>query len=229
MYASTATTQYDQGLRNYLLGVFNNMSLALAISTLVSAYIGLSPDLAKAIWGTAFKWVAIFSPLAVVFAISYFIDKMSVNTARISLYVFSALMGLSTSSIFLIYQLGSIIHVFFIAAATFGATALYGYTTKKDLSSMGSFLMMGLIGLVICGIVNIFLQSSAFAFAISLIGLGIFIGLTAWDMQMIKETYYTIDDEENREKAGVMGALNLYLDFVNIFMNLLQLLGQKKD
>jgi FtsH-binding integral membrane protein len=210
------------------LGVFNNMSIALFISGFVSAYVGLNADLAQMIWGTAFKWVAIFSPLAMVFAIGFLIDRMTVSTARVMLFVFAALMGLSISSIFLIYKLGSILQVFFISGATFGATALYGYTTKKDLSSMGSFLMMGLIGLVICGLVNLFLQSSVFAFAISLIGVIIFVGLTAWDMQMIKSTYFSLDGDE-REKAGVLGALNLYMDFVNIFMNLLQLLGQKKD
>ena len=227
MYA-TSVPQYDTGLRTYLLSVFNNMSLALVISAVISAYVGLSPDLAMAIWGTGFKWVAIFSPLAVVFAVSYFIDRMTAATARTCLYIFAGLMGLSMSSIFLLYKLGSIIHIFFIAAATFGGTALYGYTTKKDLSSMGSFLMMGLIGLIICGVVNIFLQSSVFAFVISLVGLGIFIGLTAWDMQMIKETYYSMEGEE-REKAGVLGALNLYMDFINVFMNLLQLLGDRKN
>ena len=226
MYA-TSVPQYDQGLRTYLLSVFNNMSIALFISGIVSAWIGLTPELAAAIWSTPFKWVAIFAPLAFGLAFAFMASDISSATARIMLFVYAGLIGLSLSSIFLVYQLGSIIHVFFISGATFGATALWGYTTKRDLSSMGAFLMMGLIGLVICGIVNIFLQSSAFAFAISLIGLGIFIGLTAWDMQTIKETYYSTYGEE-REKAGVFGALNLYLDFVNIFINLLQLLGEKK-
>jgi hypothetical protein len=203
------------------------MTIALFISGVVSAWIGLTPELAAAIWSTPFKWVAIFAPLAFVFLFAFMADSMSASTARTMLFAYAGLMGLSLSSIFLVFQLGSIIHVFFISAATFGGTALWGYTTKRDLSSMGAFLMMGLIGLVICGIVNIFLQSSAFAFAISLIGLFIFIGLTAWDMQTIKETYYSTYGEE-REKAGVFGALNLYMDFVNIFINLLQLLGEKK-
>jgi hypothetical protein len=226
MYA-TSVPQYDQGLRNYLLSVFNNMSIALFISGIVSAYVGLSPELAAAIWGTAFKWVAIFAPLAFVLLFTFMASSMTASTAKTMLFCFAGLMGLSMSSIFLIYQLGSIFQVFFISAATFGATALYGYTTKRDLSNFGTFLMMGLIGLVIAGVVNIFLQSSAMAFAISVIGVLIFVGLTAFDMQDIKQTYYETYGEE-REKAGVFGALNLYMDFVNIFINLLQLLGEKK-
>jgi len=137
-------------------------------------------------------------------------------------------MGLSLSSIFMIFKLGSIANVFFISAATFGVTALYGYTTKRDLSSMGSFLMMGAIGLMIAGVVNLFLQSSVMAFAISVIGVLIFVGFTAYDMQDIKEKYYELNDDEEIRKAGIFGALNLYLDFINIFVNLLQLLGDRK-
>ena len=162
---NTQEQQYDMGLRSYLVGVFNHMSIALLISAVVSAYIGLTPEIGAAIWGTPFKWVAIFAPLAFVFLFSYMADSMSSSTAKIMLYCFAALMGLSLSSIFMIFKLGSIANVFFISAATFGATALYGYTTKRDLSSMGSFLMMGAIGLMIAGVVNLFLQSSVMAFA----------------------------------------------------------------
>jgi FtsH-binding integral membrane protein len=204
------------------------MGIALLISAVVSAYIGLTPEIGAAIWGTPFKWVAIFAPLAFVFLFSYMADSMSSSTARTMLYCFSALMGLSLSSIFLIFKLGSIANVFFISAATFGATALYGYTTKRDLSSMGSFLMMGAIGLMIAGVVNLFLQSSVMAFAISVIGVLIFVGFTAYDMQDIKEKYYELNDDEEIRKAGIFGALNLYLDFINIFVNLLQLLGDRK-
>jgi len=218
----------DWGLRTYLVGVFNHMGIALLISAVVSAYIGLSPEIGAAIWGTPFKWVAIFAPLAFVFLFSYMADSISSNTARTMLYVFAGLMGLSLSSIFLIFKLGSIANVFFISAATFGATALYGYSTKRDLSSMGSFLMMGAIGLMIAGVVNLFLQSSIMAFAISVIGVLIFVGFTAYDMQDIKEKYYELNDDEEIRKAGIFGALNLYLDFINIFVNLLQLLGDRK-
>lgn len=224
----TETYQIDYGLRSYLVGVFNHMSIALLISAVVSAYIGLTPEIGAAIWGTPFKWVAIFAPLAFVFLFSFMASSMSSGTAAIMLYVFAGLMGLSMSSIFMIFKLGSIANVFFISAATFGTTALYGYTTKRDLSSMGSFLMMGLIGLIIAGVVNIFLQSSVMAFIISAIGVLIFVGFTAYDMQTIKEQYYELNDDEEIRKAGIFGALNLYLDFINIFVNLLQLLGDRK-
>jgi FtsH-binding integral membrane protein len=204
------------------------MGIALLISAIVSAYIGLSPEIGAAIWGTPFKWVAIFAPLAFVFLFAYMAGSMSSGTAAIMLYCFAGLMGLSLSSIFMIFKLGSIANVFFISAATFGATALYGYTTKRDLSSMGSFLMMGAIGLMIAGVVNLFLQSSIMAFAISVIGVLIFVGFTAYDMQDIKEKYYELNDDEEIRKAGIFGALNLYLDFINIFVNLLQLLGDRK-
>lgn len=218
----------DWGLRTYLVGVFNHMAIALLISAVVSAYIGLTPEIGAAIWGTPFKWVAIFAPLAFVFLFAYMADGISSSTARTMLYVFAGLMGLSLSSIFMIFKLGSIANVFFISAATFGATALYGYTTKRDLSSMGSFLMMGAIGLMIAGVVNLFLQSSVMAFAISVIGVLIFVGFTAYDMQDIKEKYYELNDDEEIRKAGIFGAMNLYMDFVNIFINLLQLIGDRK-
>lgn len=225
---TNSVPEYDMGLRTYLVGVFNHMSIALLISAVVSAYIGLTPEIGAAIWGTPFKWVAIFAPLAFVFLFSYMADSMSSSTARTMLYCFAALMGLSLSSIFMIFKLGSIANVFFISAATFGATALYGYTTKRDLSSMGSFLMMGAIGLMIAGVVNLFLQSSVMAFAISVIGVLIFVGFTAYDMQDIKAKYYELNDDEEIRKAGIFGAMNLYMDFVNIFINLLQLIGDRK-
>jgi FtsH-binding integral membrane protein len=162
------------------------------------------------------------------FGFMYMIDKIGPQTAKLFLFVFAAAMGLSLSSIFVIYKMGSIIHVFFIAAATFGAASLYGYTTKKDLTSMGSFLIMGAIGLIIAGVVNIFLQSSMFAFVISCIAVLIFTGLTAYDTQQIKEYYDELEGEE-QEKSGVVGALMLYMDFINIFVHLLQILGDKKE
>lgn len=221
-------TVIDWGLRTYLIGVFNHMTIALLISAVVSACIGFSPEISAAIWGTPFKWVAIFAPLAFVFLMSYMANSISSSTARTMLYVFAGLMGLSLSSIFIIFKLGSIANVFFISAATFGATALYGYTTKRDLSSMGSFLMMGVIGLIIASIVNLFLQSGVMAFAISVIGVLIFVGFTAYDMQDIKEKYYVLNDDEEIRKAGIFGAMSLYMDFMNIFINLLQLLGDRK-
>jgi FtsH-binding integral membrane protein len=156
------------------------------------------------------------------------IDKINSQTAKLFLFAFAAAMGLSISSIFAVYKMGSIVQVFFISSATFGAASLYGYTTKKNLTSMGSFLMMGLIGIVIAGVVNLFLQSSAFAFVISILAVLVFTGLTAYDTQQIKSFYDDLEGED-REKAGVIGALMLYMDFINIFIHLLQLIGDKKE
>ena len=219
---------YDLGLRQFMLSVYNNMTLALAISGLVSLGISMSPALMAGIWGTPLKWVVVFLPLVMSFGFAFLFEKMSAQVAQIVLYIFAAAMGLSLSSIFAIYKLGSIGQVFFISAATFGAASLYGYTTKADLTKMGSFLMMGVIGLVIAGVVNLFLQSSAFAFAISCLAVLIFTGLTAYDTQEIK-SHYDYTEGEEREKAGIFGALQLYMDFINIFVNLLQLIGEKKD
>jgi FtsH-binding integral membrane protein len=229
-YISEARSEvtYDEGLRNFMLQVFNYMTFALALSGLISLGVSMSPALMAVIWGTPLKWVVVFLPLAMSFGFMYMIDKIGPQTAKLFLFVFAAAMGLSLSSIFVIYKMGSIIHVFFIAAATFGAASLYGYTTKKDLTSMGSFLIMGAIGLIIAGIVNIFLQSSMFAFVISCIAVLIFTGLTAYDTQQIKEYYDELEGEE-QEKSGVVGALMLYMDFINIFVHLLQILGDKKE
>ena len=224
----SGSIDYDLGLRSYFLNVFNYMTLALAISGLISAYIGYNTSLAAAIWGTPFKWVAIFSPLAFSLGLAFVADKMSSYSAKVFLFAFAAAMGLSLSSIFLVFKLGSIVNVFFISAATFGVTAIYGYTTKRDLSRMGSFLMMGVIGLVIAGVVNLFLQSSVMATVVSLLAVLIFTGLTAYDMQNLKTIYDETEGEE-REKAGVFGALSLYINFINIFTSLLQLLGDKKE
>jgi FtsH-binding integral membrane protein len=219
---------YDLGLRQFMLSVYNNMTLALAISGLVSLGVSMSPALMAGIWGTPLKWVVVFLPLVMSLGFAFLFEKMTAQVAQIALYVFAAAMGLSLSSIFAIYKLGSIGQVFFISAATFGAASLYGYTTKADLTKMGSFLMMGVIGLVIAGVVNLFLQSSVFAFVISCLAVLIFTGLTAYDTQEIK-SHYDYTEGEEREKAGIFGALQLYMDFINIFVNLLQLIGDKKD
>lgn len=228
-YTSTvAKEQYDLGLRQFMLNVYNNMTLALAISGLVSVGISMSPVLMAGIWGTPVAWVVVFLPLVMSLGFAFLFEKMSARQAQVALYVFAAAMGLSLSSIFAVFKLGSIANVFFISAATFGAASLYGYTTKADLTKFGSFLIMGAIGLVIAGIVNLFLQSSAFAFAISCLAVLIFTGLTAYDTQEIK-SHYDYTSGEEREKAGIFGALQLYMDFINIFINLLQLIGEKKD
>ena len=227
-YNSLKAITYDLGLRKFMLQVYNYMTVALAISGLVSLGVSMSPEAMAFIWGTYFKWVVIFAPLGMSLLLMGMLDKMSPYSAKIFLFVFAAVMGLSLSSIFAIYKLGSIVQVFFISAATFGSASLYGYITKRDLTKFGSFLVMGALGLCIASVVNIFLQSSAFAFAISCIAVLIFTALTAYDTQQIKDHYDSSYGDE-REKAGVLGALNLYLDFINIFVSLLQLVGEKKE
>jgi FtsH-binding integral membrane protein len=222
-----SAVEYDEGLRKYMLQVYNYMTFALAVSGLVSIGISSSPAAMAFIWGTWFKWVAMFLPLGMSLLFMGAIGNMNASGAKVFLTVFAAAMGLSLSSIFAIFTSASITQVFFISAATFGVASLYGYTTKKDLTSFGSFLIMGALGLVIAGVVNLFLQSSMFAFVISCLGVLIFTGLTAYDTQQIKETYDAAYSDE-KEKMGVVGALQLYLDFINIFINLLQLIGDKK-
>ena len=219
---------YDEGLRNFMLSVYNYMTFALAVSGVVSLGISMSPDLLKLIWTTNFKWIAIFSPLAMSLVFAFMVQNMSAYAARVFLVAFAAVMGLSMSSIFLVFKLGSIAQVFFITAATFGATSLYGYTTKRDLTGLGSFLMMGVIGLLIAGLINVFLQSSMMSLIISCISVIVFTGLTAYDTQNLKNTYDELDDTE-RDKAGAIGAFNLYINFINIFMSLLNILGDRKD
>jgi FtsH-binding integral membrane protein len=204
------------------------MTFALALSGLVSLGVSMSPTLMTLIWGTPLKWLVVFLPLVMSLGFMFMIDKINSQTAKLFLFAFAAAMGLSISSIFAVYKMGSIVQVFFISSATFGAASLYGYTTKKNLTSMGSFLMMGLIGIVIAGVVNLFLQSSAFAFVISILAVLVFTGLTAYDTQQIKSFYDDLEGED-REKAGVIGALMLYMDFINIFIHLLQLIGDKKE
>ncbi len=176
----------------------------------------------------AFKWVVIFAPLAMVFFLSLRIENMSVGTAQGLFWLFSALMGASISSIFLVYAGESIARVFFITAAAFGALSLWGYTTKKDISGWGSFLFMGLIGIILASLVNLFIGSTALQFAVSVIGVLVFAGLTAYDTQQIKEMYSVQDDGTVAGKKAVMGALRLYLDFINLFMMLLQLFGDRR-
>jgi FtsH-binding integral membrane protein len=229
----------DQGLRSYMLRVYNYMASGVAITGLVAwltysfAVVDTGTGLqltsfGSFIYASAFKWVVIFAPLAMVFFLSARINSMSLSGAQIAFWVFAALMGLSLGSIFLVYAHASIARVFFITAASFGALSLYGYTTQRDLSAWGSFLFMGLIGIIIAMLVNLFLASSALQFAISVIGVLIFAGLTAYDTQQIKEMYYAGDDGTVAGRKAVMGALRLYLDFINLFMMLLQLFGDRR-
>jgi hypothetical protein len=169
------------------------------------------------------------APLGLVMWLSYGINRMNASTAQALFWLFAAVMGLSMASIFLRFTGASIARVFFITSGTFAAMSLYGYTTQRDLAQWGSFLMMGLIGIIIAMVVNIFLASSALQFAISVIGVLVFTGLTAWDTQQIKEMYVVSDDGQIAGKKAIMGALRLYLDFINLFMMLLQLLGARRD
>jgi len=225
----------DQGLRSYMLRVYNLMALGLAI-TGVAAYLGFNfavqdgqlTQFGVLLFQSPLRWVVILAPLAAVFFLSFRINRMSVAAAQTTFWVYAALVGLSLASIFLVYTQSSITQTFFVTAAAFGALSLYGYTTKRDLSAMGSFLIMGLFGLIIASIVNIFLASSALQFAVSVIGVLIFSGLTAYDTQRIKELYYEGDGAEVAGRKAIMGALTLYLDFINLFMFLLQFMGDRK-
>ncbi len=226
-----ATAQIDEGLRAHMLRVYNYMGIGLTITGLVAYFFSQwavsSPAVFEAVYVSPLKWVVMLSPFAFVLALSFGINKMSFATAQMVFWAFATVMGISLSSIFFIYTGTSIARVFFITAATFGTMSLYGYTTKRDLTAMGSFLMMGLIGIIIAMVVNIFLQSSALAFGISVLGVLIFVGLTAYDTQKIKEIYDELDGSEVAGKKAIMGALTLYLDFINLFLMLLRLFGNR--
>lgn len=236
----------DQGLRAYMLRVYNLMAMGLGITGVAAYAIAMfatTNDPASAVatlgngkmltslgatlYGSPLKWVVMLAPLGMVFFLSARLEKMSVASAQTAFWVFAGLMGVSLSSIFLVYTGASITQTFFVTAASFGALSLYGYTTKRNLSAMGSFLMMGLFGLIIAMVVNIFLQSSALQFAVSAIGVLIFAGLTAYDTQQIKEMYYEGDSDATAGRKAIMGALRLYLDFINLFTFLLQFMGNR--
>ncbi len=231
----------DQGLRSYMLRVYNYMGIGLVVTGLV-AYFTFAASFVQenghivdvtsfgaAIYESPLRWIVMLAPLAFVLVLSFGVNRLSAATTQLLFWLFAAVMGLSLSSIFAVYTTTSIAQVFFISAATFGAMSLYGYTTKRDLSQIGSFLIMGLIGIVIASLVNIFLQSSGLAFAISIIGVLIFVGLTAWDTQKIKSSYSEAFGADVLAKSAVMGALNLYLDFINIFLFLLRIMGNQRN
>jgi uncharacterized protein len=231
---STAQTGavVDEGLRAYMLRVYNTMALGLAvtgITALGTATLAQSnPAVAQLLYASPLRWVIMLAPLAAVFFLSFKIQSLSLSTASAVFWGYAAMLGVSLSSIFLVFTGQSIVQTFFVTAASFGALSLYGYTTKRDLTGMGSFLFMGVIGLLIASIVNIFLASSALQFAISAIGVLVFAGLTAYDTQDIKNMYYEADDADSMGKKALMGALRLYLDFINMFMFLLQFLGNRE-
>jgi FtsH-binding integral membrane protein len=225
----------DEGLRSYMLKVYNYMGIGLVVTGLVAWFSnqaavsnGELTAWGQLIYASPLMWVIALAPLAFVLVLSFGINKLSGATAQLLFWVFAAVMGLSLSSIFMVYTDASIAKVFFISAATFGAMSLYGYTTKRDLTGVGNFLIMGLIGLIIASIVNIFMQSSMLEFAISAIGVLVFVGLTAYDTQRIKNSYDEGHGAEVLQKTAVMGALSLYLDFINLFLMLLRLFGNRE-
>ncbi len=229
--AGTRSALIDEGLKAHMNKVYATMSVGMLLTGGVAWAVGTNDAMMAAIYGTALKWVVIFAPLAMVFAFGAIINRISAAAAQLFFYAYASLMGLSLASIFAIYTGTSIAQTFLVTAIAFAGLSLYGYTTKRDLSGFGTFLMMGLIGIVVASIVNIFLASSALQFAISVIGVLIFAGLTAFDTQSIKNEYIQhaqMGDSEWLGKSAIMGALRLYLDFINMFMFLLQFLGNRE-
>jgi len=230
----------DEGLRAYMLKVYNYMTTGLVLTGFIAYFFGkasveayvpggviLTP-VGNILFNSGLSFVIMLAPLGFVFYLSARINKMSASSAQITFWLFASIMGLSLASIFVQFTHSSISRVFFITAGTFGAMSLYGYTTKRDLTKLGGFLFMGLIGVIIASIVNIFFQSGMMSFVISVIGVLVFVGLTAYDTQNIKNMYYGGDSEEIGSKKALMGALKLYLDFINLFILLLQLFGQRR-
>jgi len=231
----------DAGLRAYMLRVYNYMAAAVALTGVVayatfnaavvtdaSGKITALTPFGQTIFSGPLSIVLLLGTLGLVFFISFRINRLQYTTAMTLFMLYAALLGVTLSSIFLAYTGASITRVFFISAASFGALSLYGYTTQRDLSAMGSFMIMGLFGIIIASLVNIFLKSSGLDWAISVIGIGVFAGLTAWDTQRIKEMYDSMDDDGTMGRKAIMGALSLYLDFINLFLMLLRLFGDRR-
>lgn len=217
----------DAGLRSYMLSVYNYMASGVALTGIVALFTASSPAMLNMIYGSGLGMVIMFAPLAFILVMNFGLNKMSATTLQGVFWAFCAVMGLSLSSIFLMYTGGSVAKVFFISAGSFAGLSLWGYTTKKDLTGWGSFLIMGLVGLILTSIVNMIWPGTVSEVAISLIGVGLFAALTAYDTQMIKNMYYEGDGSETRTKKIVMGAVRLYLDFINLFLMLLRLLGNR--
>jgi FtsH-binding integral membrane protein len=248
-FARTTSVAVDEGLRAYMLRIYNYMVLGLAITgaaALGTYMLSVTTDpsmaalklrdglmlteIGRTLFVGPMKWVVIFAPLALVFVLSFGVQRMRPATAQLVFWVYAALVGVSLASIFLVFTHTSIVRVFFITAASFGALSLWGYTTQRDLSGMGSFLIMGLFGVILASLVNLFLQAPALQFVISIVGVLVFAGLTAWDTQRLKTAYmYGAMDGEVMERSAIVGALSLYLNFINLFTLLLQLLGQRDE
>jgi FtsH-binding integral membrane protein len=246
-YDAAATTAVDEGLRAYMLRVYNYMLMGLGLTGIASwltylASVTTNPatmaarlpngimltSIGVALFSGPLVWVLMLGSLGLVFFLSFRINRMSIVAAQTSFLVYAALLGVTFGSLFVVYTYSSIAQVFFITAATFGAMSLWGYTTHRDLTGFGSFLFMGLIGIIIASVVGMFWHSSALQWMISVAGVIIFTGLTAYDTQSIKESYYVGDDGTIAGKKAIMGALRLYLDFINLFLMLLRLFGDRR-
>lgn len=259
-YGQAGAVARDEGLRSYMLRIYNYMASALALTGITAMFAANSPAVLSALYNvqdghavgmSGLGWLVLLAPLGLVMWLGMGLNRMSTTTAQAIYWGYSVLMGLSLSSIFLLYTGESIARTFFVTAGTFGAMSLYGYTTKRDLTAMGSFLMMGLIGLIVASVVNMFLHSSGLNFAVSVIGVGIFVGLTAWDTQKLKGLYYMYGGDDSYQagdvgrslaapfrgtltggdmlgKVTIMGALTLYMDFINIFIYLLRFMGDRR-
>jgi uncharacterized protein len=236
--AGTSSVGMDLGLRSYMLKVYNYMAGGLALTgaaafgTYNMAVQSSTPLVLTPLGTTLFHgplmWILLLAPLALVFFLSFRIQSMSVGAAQLTFWIYAALVGVGFTPLALVYTSGSLVQAFLVTAAAFASLSLYGYTTKRDLTGFGAFLFMGLIGLIIASLVNLFLQSSAMNFALSVIGVLVFTGLTAWDTQQIKNMYYAGDDGVMMGRKAIMGALRLYLDFINLFMSVLRLMGDRR-
>ncbi|MGC2855416.1 Bax inhibitor-1/YccA family protein [Novispirillum sp. DQ9] len=227
-FAASSDVLFDAGLRQHMLRVYNYMALGLVFTGIVALTVASVPALYVPIFSSPLKWVVMLAPLAFVFLFSARMHSMTASGAQMMFWAFCGVMGLSLASVFLVFTGTSIARTFFIAAAMFGATSLYGYTTRTDLTKFSSFLIMGLIGVVIAGLVNIFLGSSVLQFVVSVIGIFVFLGLTALDTQSIKEQYAANMEAESQQKLAVCGAFSLYLNFINIFQLLLHFTGERE-
>jgi len=232
-----AAAGFDAGLRAYMLRIYNYMASALALTGIVALLAANSPAVMQAMYTvgqnghaglSGLGMLVAFAPLGLVLWLSFGINRLSVPAAQAIYWAYAALVGLSLSSIFIVYTGESIARAFFVTAGTFGAMSLYGYTTKKDLTGLGSFLIMGLLGVIIASIVNIFLQSNGLNWALSIMGVGIFVGLTAYDTQKLRDMYYQVGGGDALAKVSIMGALRLYLDFLNIFLYMLRFMGDQR-
>ena len=226
--ASAAQVRYDEGLRRHMLGIYRNMGIGLAITGLVALLVASTPPLAALIFGTPLKWVAMLAPLAFIFFFTFRVERMTTAGARTAFFAFAGVMGVSMASIFFAFTGPSIALAFFTAAAMFAGLSLWGYTTRRDLTGMGTFLFVGLIAVIGASLVNLFLGSGLLQMALSVVGVVVFAGLTAWDTQRLKSEYIVYGNSQAAEKLAIMGALSLYLNLINMFQLLLGLMGERE-